>query len=53
MENYPKYVVNLPEVISFDEFKADTKEGKYAFIHLMIQYIGKHLMYFQTEKKNT
>ena len=32
MENYPKYVVNLPEVISFDEFKADTKEGKYAFI---------------------
>ena len=23
---------NLPRVISFDEFKADTKEGKYAFI---------------------
>ena len=22
----------LPEVISFDEFKADTKEGKYAFV---------------------
>ena len=32
MENYPKHVINLPEVISFDEFKADTKEGKYAFI---------------------
>ena len=32
MKNYPKYVINLPEVISFDEFKADTKEGKYAFI---------------------
>lgn len=28
----PKYVVNLPRIISFDEFKADTKEGKYAFI---------------------
>lgn len=28
----PKYVYNLPRVISFDEFKADTKEGKYAFI---------------------
>ena len=27
-----KYVINLPRVISFDEFKADTKEGKYAFI---------------------
>ena len=28
----PKYVANLPRVISFDEFKADTVEGKYAFI---------------------
>ena len=28
----PKHVVNLPKVISFDEFKADTVEGKYAFI---------------------
>ena len=27
-----EYVKNLPKVISFDEFKADTKEGKYAFI---------------------
>ena len=28
----PKQVINLPRVISFDEFKADTKVGKYAFI---------------------
>ena len=28
----PNYQKNLPKVISFDEFKADTKEGKYAFI---------------------
>ena len=28
----PKHILNLPRVISFDEFKADTKEGKYAFI---------------------
>ena len=28
----PDYIRNLPRVISFDEFKADTKEGKYAFI---------------------
>ena len=28
----PKIRKNLPRVISFDEFKADTKEGKYAFI---------------------
>ena len=26
------YIKNLPRVISFDEFKADTTEGKYAFI---------------------
>lgn len=32
MSDYPKHVKNLPRVISFDEFKADTKEGKYAFI---------------------
>ncbi len=32
MEEYPKHIVNLPRVISFDEFKADTEEGKYAFI---------------------
>ena len=28
----PDHLKNLPKVISFDEFKADTKEGKYAFI---------------------
>ena len=28
----PEHLKNLPKVISFDEFKADTKEGKYAFI---------------------
>ena len=32
MSEYPDYVINLPRVISFDEFKADTNEGKYAFI---------------------
>ena len=32
MDKYPKYVINLPKVISFDEFKADTNKGKYAFI---------------------
>ena len=31
-ESYPPYLRQLPEVISLDEFKADTKEGKYAFI---------------------
>ena len=29
---YPDYQKNLPRVISIDEFKADTNEGKYAFI---------------------
>lgn len=28
----PDYIKNLPRVISFDELKADTTEGKYAFI---------------------
>lgn len=32
MQFYPKHVINLPEVILFNEFKADTTEGKYAFI---------------------
>ena len=31
-KDYPKKIINLPRVISFDEFKADTKEGKYAFV---------------------
>ena len=32
MSDYPDFVRNLPSTISMDEFKADTKEGKYAFI---------------------
>ena len=32
MSEYPEHVRNLPKIISFDEFKADTNEGKYAFI---------------------
>lgn len=28
----PDYQKNLPRVINFDEFKTDTKEGKYAFV---------------------
>lgn len=32
MKNYPDYVSNLPEVISFDEVSTYTKEGVYSFI---------------------
>ena len=32
MNNYPDHLKNLPKIISFDEFKADTEAGKYAFI---------------------
>lgn len=32
MKNQPTHLRNLPSVISFDEFKADTRNGKYAFI---------------------
>ena len=32
MKNYPLHLIKLPSVISFDEFKADTRSGKYAFI---------------------
>lgn len=32
MNGYPEYLKTLPKVISIDEFKADTKEGKYALI---------------------
>lgn len=28
----PDYIKTLPRIISFDEFKSDTTEGKYAFI---------------------
>lgn len=31
-KDYPKNIINLPRVITFDEFKADTKEGKQAFV---------------------
>lgn len=31
-KDYPKNIINLPRVISFDRFKADTREGKYAFV---------------------
>ena len=32
MCEYPENIRLLPSVISFDEFKADTNKGKYAFI---------------------
>lgn len=32
IKNYPDHLKTLPNVISFDEFKADTRKGKYAFI---------------------
>lgn len=32
MKDYPETLKNLPSVISLDEFKADTKKGKYALI---------------------
>lgn len=32
MKDYPEFPNSLPRVISFDEFKADTNYGKYAFI---------------------
>ena len=32
MSWYPEYLRTLPEVISLDEFKADTSEGKYALV---------------------
>ena len=32
MAGYPNHVRLLPSMISFDEFKADTKKGKFAFV---------------------
>ena len=32
LSGIPEYVINLPKIISFDEFKADTRDGKYAFV---------------------
>ena len=31
-ETMPERIINLSRVISFDEFKANTNEGKYAFV---------------------
>ena len=42
INDYPENVKTLPDVISFDEFKADTDEGKYAFI--MNDPIGKRTL---------
>ena len=50
-EEIPKHVVNLPKVISFDEFKADTEEGKYVFV-LNDPIHKKCWIYCQIEKKN-
>ena len=47
MSEYPEHIRNLPKVISFDEFKANTNEGKYAFI------INDSIHYYQKEKKST
>src|SRR5699024_1212748 len=44
-----KCVINLPRVISFDEFKADTKSGKYAFI--LNDPIHKKVLYVLPERK--
>ena len=32
LSGYPNHLRLLPSIISFDEFKADTRKGKYAFI---------------------
>ena len=32
LKKYPLHLRKLPSVLSFDEFKADTRSGKYAFI---------------------
>ena len=32
MDGYPTHIKKLPKIISMDEFKADTREGKYAYI---------------------
>ena len=33
-ETMPERIINLSRVISFDEFKANTNEGKYAFVSI-------------------
>ena len=32
MSNYPKYIINLPIVLAFDEFKTDKNYGKYSYV---------------------
>lgn len=49
---YPKNVINLPKVISFDEFKSDTREGKYAFV-LNDPIHKETLDVLSNKKKNT
>lgn len=39
MSNYPKYIINLPRVLSFDEFKADTDCGKYIVSDMYEPYL--------------
>ena len=46
----PEYIKNLPSVISFDEFKADTQKGKYAFI-LTDPIHKKSIRYITKQKK--
>lgn len=52
ISSLPKHAVKLPRVISFDEFKADTNEGKYAFI-LNNPIHKKILDILPNRKKNT
>lgn len=50
MKYHPKRLRTLPSVISFDEFKADTLDGKYAFIINDLLY-KKTLDILPTRKK--
>jgi len=50
MSAYPKQVRLLPSVVLFDEFKADTKMGKYALI--MNDLLHKRVIGCITIKKN-
>lgn len=52
ISSLPKHAVKLPRVISFDEFKAYTNEGKYAFI-LNNPIHKKILDILPNRKKNT
>ena len=52
MKYYPRHVISLPRVISFDEFKVDTKEGKYVFV--LNDPIHKEILnVLSNRKKNT